>query len=153
MVHREDRDRVALALRRLASGRITNREFEDHTFGRSPDAGVRAVVDAAWGLYDDLRKHRLTGKDALPAEQRRHAARAVLFLHSSTEYRWPPSTLTTVIRDILSFATMGWIKRSERRRPRETTGDKAAWPFFEPGELVQARKMPRFLVGSKARAV
>jgi hypothetical protein len=147
MVNRADRDRVALALRRLASGRITNREFEDRAFGRSQDAGVRAVVDATWALYDDLREHRLTGKDGLTSEVRRQVAQAVLFLHSNTEYRWPASRLADVVRAILSFAMAGWIKRNQGRS-REATGEKAVWPFFERGELVQAGKMPRFLVGS-----
>jgi hypothetical protein len=148
MVNRADRDRVALALRRLASGRITNREFEDRAFGRSQDAGVRAVVDATWALYDDLREHRLTGKDGLTAEERRQVAQAVLFLHSNTEYRWPASRLADVVGAILSFATAGWIKRSDRDRSREATADRAFWPFFKRGELIQAGKMPRFLVGS-----
>jgi hypothetical protein len=153
VVHREHRDQAALALRRLASARITNREFENQLVFRSPDAGVRAVIDAAWSLYDDLREHRLTGKYALTAKQRRAVARAILFLHSSVEYHWPANRFVTVLRDLLSYATRGWIPRAERRSTYGVVGDAAVWPFFEAAELTQARRTPRFGTGFSSRAV
>ena len=149
MIHREHRDRVALQLRRLASGRITNGQFEEHVPFESPDRGVREVADAAWGLYSDLREHTLTGKDALTAEQRRHVARAILFLHSDCEYRWPLYAASGLLRDMASVLTAGRIRSSEAvRREWDAAGDERVWPFVDQRELDQARHAPRFLVGS-----
>jgi hypothetical protein len=154
MIHREHRDRLALQLRRLASGRITNEQFEERVLSASPDPGVRAVIKAAWGLYSDLREHTLTGKDALTADERRHVARAVLFLHSDLEYRWPPYATMALLRDLASFLTAGRTRSSRAvLRPWAARGDKQVWPFADQKDLNQARRAPRFLVGPSVRAV
>ena len=64
MVDVEGRKLGALLLRRLASGRITNDEF-DEAFPFSDDAGLRAVSDFGWSLYSDFDTYRLVGRHAL----------------------------------------------------------------------------------------
>lgn len=119
MIDREGRDRLALALRRLASGRITNVEFDDLMIdfiaagaqngrcgcgydtrglpshvcpecGRSTDLALSELAHFGWCLYDDFRTYRLRGPDALSPETRRMVARAVVFLKSDTEYIYGP---------------------------------------------------------------
>ena len=55
MVDRPARDRAALLLRRFASGRITNFEFDDAFPASVGDPALRAVAGRAWQLYDDTR--------------------------------------------------------------------------------------------------
>jgi hypothetical protein len=116
MIDREGRDRLALGLRRLASGQLTNHEFDDDYFERfftSAEAGkcecgyslagltsgicpecARATRDAAlgeiatfgWTLYSDTRRYRLRGRHKLPRIARAAVARCVLFLGSDLEY-------------------------------------------------------------------
>lgn len=89
MIDRPARDRLALNLRRLVSGRISNDAFSEARPEASPDRAVRQIWE--WGdrLYDDMRAYRLTGKDRLPKKTRRSAAQAVLFLRSDRPYEWP----------------------------------------------------------------
>ena len=89
MIDRPARDRLASNLRRLASGRITNDEFEASHSDSSPDRAVEQIGAWAQWHYDDSRVYRLIGKDRLPLKTRRTAARAVLFLRTDREYEWP----------------------------------------------------------------
>lgn len=117
MIDRENRDRLAFAMRQLASGRISNDEFDmvgeelmalRHTLqqcdcgydtigltgGRCPECGrvcdpaLSEIACWAWLFYSDLRTHSLRGDDALDREERHDFARAILFLKSDFEYRY-----------------------------------------------------------------
>jgi len=90
MINRAARDCLALALRRLAAGRITNDEFDDEVSewwgctDDDPALGELAVY--GWLHYSDLREYRLRGRDKLSQQARRSIARAILFLKSDQEY-------------------------------------------------------------------
>lgn len=92
MVDREARRQYAQLIRQLASGRTTNREYEEKyeaiPADRS-DAAIRETSHEIWLLYDDNYTHRLTGSHRLNRESRRAVARAVLFLQSGRDYGWP----------------------------------------------------------------
>lgn len=90
MVDRTARAQLALALRRLASGRMTNDQFDDEAFckfeSRTDDPALSELATFGWSHYSDLYPHRLRGRHALSREERRGIARAVVFLKSDQEY-------------------------------------------------------------------
>jgi hypothetical protein len=116
MIDREGRDRLALGLRRLASGQITNDEFDDRFFepyfsfaesgkcecgyaleglkteicpecGRGMrDPALGDIATFGWTLYSDTRRYRLRGRYKLPRAAREAVARCVLFLDSDLPY-------------------------------------------------------------------
>lgn len=98
MIDRARRDRLAFLIRQLASGRITNDEFEDTAFDEvlsgqteaQSDPVLLDVLDEVWFFYGDLREYRLTGPDKLSRECRHALARFIVFLHSDAEYSWHP---------------------------------------------------------------
>ena len=153
MVERRDRDLLALQLRRLASGRITNDEFECSVPWHSADRGVTEILWSAWTLYSDIRTHRLVGRDALTAVQRRQIARAVVFLHSNAEYAWPHWPVPNVLRDVAAWLTGGRIASSRTRRLAwERTGESSLWPFVDRTQYDRERKSSRLLSGDRAPA-
>lgn len=106
MIDKPRRKRLALHLRHLATGQITNDDFESSvmdevTYGwlpeqyyrakeaKSDDRVIQPILEFGWTLYDDLSQHKLTKQHQLPPEQRKDIARYILFLHSDLEYRWP----------------------------------------------------------------
>lgn len=144
MTDRGSRDRLALALRRYVSGRITNDDLDavdvDHR-----DPGVAAVQHAAWFLYDDLREHRVEGSIPRGSELRRDVARWILFLRSDEEYFWPDrpgSGILDLFSWPLNVLTLGgWARR--RKRACEAflaAGDPGAWPFISQEQLERARR-------------
>jgi hypothetical protein len=77
-------------LRHLVNGRIASEEFTDAQPRGGTDPALHEVWKFGWGLYSDNRPpYLLRGEHALPAEAKRIAARAVLFLRSDLEYEWP----------------------------------------------------------------
>ena len=139
MVDRDRRDQLARAIRRLAAGLITNDEFEGATtaLGRSQDTAIRSLRHAAWGLYDDVREHRLEGHFRLGKAERRELARWVVFLKSNLEYEWPDLArwfLLLVLPNLLTFGLIGRLIRwwHDRR------GDARSWPFIREQDLRQA---------------
>ncbi len=81
---------MALALRRLASGPITNDEFDDVAFAefshRTDDPALAELSIYGWLHYSDLSTYRLRGRHAIAPEERTSIARTVLFLKSNQEY-------------------------------------------------------------------
>jgi hypothetical protein len=75
MIDRVARARAALLLRRFACSRLTNDDFVENFPRSTVDPALRAVEERAWGLYDDLHTHRLTGRYALTAAGMREVAR------------------------------------------------------------------------------
>jgi hypothetical protein len=63
VIHRDSRDRLAEALRRYASGHISNDELDEVEVDWR-DRGAVAVKGMAWRLYDDTREHYV--EDTLP---------------------------------------------------------------------------------------
>ena len=139
MVDKERRKKLALHLRHLSVGLITNDDFEgaimeDVSDGwlpeqyyrsekgksESDDAIIRPMLELCWGLYSDTRKHKLTNSDKLTDEALKIIARCILFLHSDEEYKWPYLSnnnplLTFSLKDlILSILTLGHHYRNKR---------------------------------------
>jgi hypothetical protein len=138
---------LAELARHLASGRITNDDFED----RRPSSSEPALHDiyfyGLWPLYDDLVTHRLVGARALTREGRAWVARIVLFLRSAEPYRYPrPSRLTAIPVLLLSLVTMGWFGRVWLRH-QWRHGDQSVWPFYSREEYERALANPVYLNG------
>ncbi|MDZ4788785.1 MAG: hypothetical protein SH807_07590 [Blastochloris sp.] len=63
MIDREQRELLAHRLLLLATGKITNVQFDDSLNLRSSDRATRRTYwDGVWPLYDDLREYKLIGK-------------------------------------------------------------------------------------------
>jgi hypothetical protein len=139
MVDRDCRDRLAIAIRRLAAGLITNDEFEAATISsvRSRDIAARSLRWAAWGLYDDRREHRLDGRFRLGKAQRREIARWILFLKSNLEYEWPDVTRWLWLLVLPNLVTFGLIWHLIRRW-HDRRGEAHAWPFLRAHDLRRA---------------
>ncbi len=89
--------------------------------------------------------------DALTDEQRRHVARAVVFLHSDEEYSWPRWPTPNVLRDFLAWITRDRVASSKTRRAAwEASGEFAVWPFLHREQYDRARRSPRLLRGRRA---
>ncbi len=147
-IDNEARRHLAALARRLATGGITNEEFE----GRQRRSKEPALHDiyfyGLWPLYDDFVEHKLVGKWALTREGRTWVARIILFLHSGLPYRYPRVTgLSQIPVMLLSLATLGWFGRYWRRR-QWRGGDASVWPFFSRGEYEAALQHPPFLNGN-----
>ena len=137
MIDRDSRDRLALALRRFASGRITRNELDlvATVAEDSTDPGVAALVDAIYWQFLNMGPNRLLGRHALEPVARHGVARWVLFLRSEEPYAWPrrgPS-LEDMVR---AFFTLGqsWM---ERRAEWAQTGDESLWPFVGSQQLTR----------------
>lgn len=173
MVDRAARNQYAELLRHFASGRMTNREFEDRTEElafESEDPALRNIWTAAWGLYDDMCEHRLTGRHRLTGVTRREVARGILFLYSDEEYGWPDEGKYCVanfllgagcLAGLVSAAMLQWVgvvlvpisalgwsaSHSLQSRQRQRVGDDEVWPFLHLSGLDDARRHPRLLAG------
>ena len=125
------RTQLAEAIRALASGVITNDEFETRVPRGSLDPAVQEIfLSGPWQLYSDLRTHKLSGQHRLPDLARPEVSRWVLFLKSSRPYDWPryagPQGLLWLISSLLTFGLFGII----RRRRLAHHGDLSVWPFI-----------------------
>jgi len=150
MVDRSDRERLAVRLRRLADGRITNDDFDEEVPSDSPDRGVQEIARFGWTLYDDLRHYRLRGRDALNRATLRRVGLCILFLHSSNEYDWPRHPKLGAIGIFLSIVTLG---RFDLRHHNDAwvrwfgAGDLSVWPFLRWDDFERAQRAPRLLGG------
>jgi len=176
MVDSIRRKKLALHLRFLVTGQITNDEFEnsvmdDVTFGWLPeqfyradgcttdDPLIRAVVEYTWCLYSDLENHKLVGKFKLTEFQEKEIARMILFLHSNQEYNWDYFDLTNplmrfsfseMMRSILTFGKYLNDQKKTRQRQYEemkSMGDFDYWPFKIKTDFESQLKNPPFLTG------
>jgi hypothetical protein len=164
-VDRDARDVLAELLRHLATGQITNDDFEYRT-PRSRDHAVRAAKLAAWGLYDDMKEHRLTGEYKLSSEAREGVARLILFL--KTDQPWPgspPSARPVLVGVAAAFAlcilaphvlwavlmflvmlglyAVGYVRRWLWNRDP----DRTFWPFGSIEAYERAIENPPYLRG------
>lgn len=150
MIHHPSRKRLALALRRYVSCRITNDNLDDVCVDWR-DRGALAVQGMAWQLYDDLYTHRATGKHALSRESRRCIARWILFLQSDSEYLWPEySFYRTAVSPLGNLLTLGYLRRKEEQHWKEflEAGDFDVWPFLTSAEFENAVARPGYLNGN-----
>src|SRR5688500_7396013 len=111
-IDRQSRDRYAELLRHFAAGRLTNVEYDDASdaYIAAGDVALSEIWWQMWQTYDDIREHRLTGKDELPREGRTDVARMVLFLHSDLPYEWPvPSRLLGLLLNVFTLGLWGRV--------------------------------------------
>lgn len=146
MIDRAERDALSLRLRRLASGRITNDEFDVGEVVASPDPAIGAIWDFGWGHYSDFGSYRLRGTHALTKPQLETVARAVLFLDSDLPYEWP-SLRPSLLEFLLLLGTLGLLV-GRRRRRWEANGPIEVWPFFRVADHDAALAAPRRLSGA-----
>jgi hypothetical protein len=92
MIEKAARMELAVSLRRLVAGEMTNDEFDDRyeIWLHSEDAAIAEIARFGWSLYSsDLFPYRLRGRYAVDDATRQAADRAILFLQSGLEYEWP----------------------------------------------------------------
>ena len=143
-MNRNHRNILAENLRHYLSGTITNFEFMNRIEPIYPtnDKGVKAIENSFWYCYDDLRKHKNTGKDKLTAEAESHIKRFILFLKSDNEYEWKDPKLSNPIKWILSLITFGiYPKKAEEKE----IGDEQVWPFYRQTEFENEINEPKYL--------
>ncbi len=139
MVNKERRKKLALHLRHLSVGLISNDDFEEavmedisdgwlpEQYHRSKlaksdddDPIVKPMLELCWGLYDDTRNHKLKKSDALTKDALKIIVRCILFLPSDKDYEWPyfntnNPLLRFSLKDlILSVLTLGHHYRNKR---------------------------------------
>jgi hypothetical protein len=109
MIDTETRRQLSADIRRLATGRMTNDEFDDVYYERyehSDDRAVREIASHCYCLYnsDTLRPMRLCGRHSLDTEARSAIARCVLFLRSGLQYQWPETPDSPGLRLLWALA-------------------------------------------------
>lgn len=139
MIDEERRKRLALHLRHLSVGLISNDDFEEAVMdnvtdgwlpeqyhrsklakSEAEDPIIKPMLELCWGLYDDTRNHKLVKSDELTKDASKIIARCILFLHSGREYEWPffntnnPLFRFSVEDLILSVITLGHHYRNIR---------------------------------------
>ena len=174
MVDLKKRKQLALHLRRLAGGVISNDEFESNLIeevtngwlpeqfyrskeAKTGDAAILPLVDESWGLYDDNRSHKLRKSDQLKPETMKQVARIILFLHSNQEYQWSYFDIKSPIdrfslKDfLLLILTLGKNYRDKRHAQLKgfesfkKEGDFDYWPFFRKAEYEERLSRQPFL--------
>ena len=142
MIDINARSQLAQAARALATGRITNNEFEARV-PRSADPAVDEIYQRGlWPLYDDLVVHRLSGARKLDPDSRRFAARCIVFLKSDLPYSWPTyPPLRLLLANLFTLGIVGYLFRRKQLR----AGDPSAWPFISHAEYRTALRSPSYL--------
>jgi len=146
VIDRDSRNALAEAIRALASGAISNFEFETRIPTRSLDPAIDAVFSGgAWFLYSDLSEYRLIGRHRLPRTAKSEIARWVLFLKTDLPYEWPTLTgLSRLLMTIFAFVTLGLSSHVYRRTFRRY-GDFEVWPFARRSDFDGALAQPAYL--------
>ena len=152
MINRIDkpaRTRHAKLLRNLVNGRITNDEYEDSIPTSEDPAVYEVFADGGWLLYSDMKEYKLIGKQALNKEQRKFAAKCILFLRSEIPYRWAPMTGRPFFENIANRITFGlaYSQSVKKRRDVNDAGDTDVWPFYCKEDLDTALQKPTYLHG------
>jgi len=155
MVDRAARDQLALSLRRLVCGKISNDQFEDG-IRKTEDVAIAAIAEMAWLLYSDMKEHRLVGRHVIDPSDRREVLRWILFLDSDLEYLWPEMRLAGQhplrrVRPVLT-RWLGWQISAETVARFLAAGDYAAWPFVSRSQYKHAIRQPRRLAGRRRSA-
>jgi hypothetical protein len=143
-VDRDERDRLALLLRRLLTGRITTDDFDCDRPDGSSDEGVDAISWAAWtNLYSDFFPIRLVGRRRLHGEKRQHVLRWILFLKSDVLYEWPnPPSL---FQRVASYLARPFSRRETAFLRWTNSGDFHVWPFLRQDDYERVLADPPYL--------
>jgi len=147
---------LAEALRQLASGTITNFDFERWISTHQEDRAAREIDEFAWSFYDDFTEHKLRGRHRLSKLQRQVFARCVMFLQTDLEYEYPHNA-----KWLWAFQRTGWnfgqffsfltgqSLRSKADTHTDCTIDDRIWPFARRSDYLEALKHPIYLSGAK----
>lgn len=132
MIDRDARDRLAEALRQMATGRLSAVEVCERLEQPSQDAAIGAVLD-----HFEIEKKAVQAvskwqwkRQAMRREQWRVVARAVVFLHGDRAYQ--PRSVWAELR---------------LRMHGIYVADDGLWPFETQAELDAARREVRLLAG------
>ncbi len=174
MIDIERRKKLALHLRHLSVGLISNDDFEENlmddvTYGwlpeqyyrseeaKSDDKIIQPMLELCWGLYDDTRNHKLKGTDNLPKESLKVIARCILFLQSSQKYEWPyfdtnnPLFKFSLGEIILTILSLGQYYRDKRKEKElayaefQKLGNFEIWPFLNEQQYKEQLELQPFL--------
>ena len=127
----------------------TNLQYMDE-FPRSQDPAVKAIMWMLWGLYDDLREHKMDGNHRLTPDILELVSRCTLFLRTEREYEWDPSVGS--IKRTLKYWVFRFRNRHRYRRPLsfakkmrltlfdEPEGAAEVWPFYRVVDYEEARQ-------------
>jgi len=149
MINRPTRDRYAELLRHFIAGQMTNFEYETQFDNiaeslDTTDPAVHEIFQAMWYTYCDLRKHKMTGADALVGDNRHTLARFILFLYSDLPYEWPTSSLKGCLLNLLTVGFYGKLKKVD---PTNKKGETTVWPFYRVTDFEQAKQNPKLMMG------
>jgi hypothetical protein len=172
MIDVKRRQALALNLRHLSVGLISNDDFESNVAdtvsdgwlpeqyhrskkAKNDDAAIAPILELSWGLYSDLKSHKLKGKDKLTDETLRIIARCILFLRADLEYQWPQFNQQMSIFEFLaSICSFGLYYQFFQKKKREAAleiykklGDYDYWPFFKVGDYEVTLVSPPYLTG------
>lgn len=153
-VDRAARRKAAQTLRDFIAGRIDNFAFEEAE-PLTDDPVVGAIWDSCWLLYDDFKRHRLTGRHALSLDTRRQMLRWVLFLDTDLPYLWPnlPFAGWDPRVRVRQSGWRGWLTGGLSLSVVQgflAKGHYPVWPFRSVMEFKHALATPRRLSGQRS---
>lgn len=154
MIDRQARDKLAQAIRHFIECFTDNMEFDDAAWEiETKDRAVNEIYYDMWLTYDDLTRHKLEGRHALTEAQLVAVKRAIVFLKSDCEYKWPKWPIYyQIVRPLLALLSWGrLIKRLDRHF--HGNGDYDVWPFFSHEDYELSLRSPRYLAGSHNTAL
>ncbi len=154
MIDRNARNNMAEEVRHFVECFTDNFEFDDAVFEiDTKDRGVNAIYDEVWLTYDDFTRHKLEGKWALNEEQIAIIRRAIVFLKSDFEYRWPKWPFYYKFsRPFIWLLSLGSLTKVLDAR-FNGNGDFEVWPFFSNEEYNEALQNPRYLANTHNTAL
>ncbi len=144
MIDRTARDSLLILLRHLASGQVSNEEFELKAPIQSHDTAISNLRNAAWGLYSDYYEHKLAECHALEPEDQQHVARWILFLQTDSEYEWPKYGCTGIVRLVAWIISFGVVPRHFDRAWKRN-GDFSVWPCLRRKDYELSLRHPKYL--------
>jgi len=147
MIDREARGRMALLMRQLGSGLITNFQFEISLPPMRDPAIAEIFHYGVRQLYSPSTEERLCGDLALTKDGRRNYARAILFLKGELPYEWPSWTgARATLISIASVCTLGYAGAAAHVLWKRS-GDYSVWPFRRKEDFERALKSPLYFKG------
>ena len=155
MIDRPSRDSLALLLRRLANGRVSNYEYMKGSvpLTESRDPALAAIEEIVWSNYCDCAPRRYVGRHQLSRAGRRDIARIVVFLRSDVEYEWPAQPRSTLLRAMAVLLTFGLSELFITvRHASMSFGDLAVWPFLRNHDFETVTRQPAFRAIPRATA-
>jgi hypothetical protein len=156
---------MAEIIRQLASGTITNDQFEDRCpKSTEDDCAIGELYNICYSLFDEMHEHKMRGRYRLSKFQREVLARCVLFLHTDIEYEWDKKAKWLWVRpnqrsgyfDQIVFTSISKkarnlqkrLLREEDKLAKQELIDDRIWPFHSRRDYKEALKHPVYLAGT-----